>query len=241
MFNAKDMLGQFMQSAQGTGAAQPSNNQSGQLLGGLGSLLNNPGVTGALSGAGGGLLAGLLLGNKKARNIGGKVAMAGGAVALGAIALKAFKNWQSNNNAQAGMQAQGFAQGQNNDELDFDCLAGEQQEIQCRAMLSAIIAAAKADGHFDDRERTIVREQMNKIGDADTVQWVQEEIRKPLDPKRIAAMATSPEMASEIYLASLMVIDQQNEHEHAYLDSLAAELKLPTQLKIELGRQFAGA
>ena len=52
-----------------------------------------------LSGAGGGALAagamGLLLGNKKVRKVGGKVAIYGGLAALGVIAYKAYGNWQA--------------------------------------------------------------------------------------------------------------------------------------------------
>jgi uncharacterized membrane protein YebE (DUF533 family) len=247
MFNAKEILGQLIQSPQGMQAQQPGAAGQGSFLGGIGGLFNNPAVTGALSGAGGGLLAGMLLGNKKVRKVGGKVAAVGGAAALGAIALKAYQNWQGNRSMQQQYAPQApvgtqdiWKQPQHN-VLDFNCMPEQQQEEYSRAMLAAMVAAAKADGHFDSREQQIIQEQITKIGDAETTAWVQQEIRKPLDAARIAAMATSPELASEIYLASLMVIDEQNEREKAYLNSLAEKLGLAPQLRLEIERQLAQA
>jgi len=64
----------------------------------------------------------------------------------------------------------------------------------------------------------------------ETVAFFKEELAKPLDLKEIAAGADSPAAAAEIYLTSLLVIDQQNEQERAYLDDLAKELKLTPEL-----------
>jgi len=54
-------------------------------------------LNGMLAGAGGGALAagalGLLLGSKKGRKIGTKVATYGGLAALGVVASKAYDNW----------------------------------------------------------------------------------------------------------------------------------------------------
>src|SRR5690606_26487686 len=54
---------------------------------------------GSMGGFGGGALVGgalgLLLGNKKFRKVGGRVAGYGGAAALGALALKTYQDWQS--------------------------------------------------------------------------------------------------------------------------------------------------
>lgn len=244
MFNAKEILGQLMQGAQGMAAPGGGSALSqGRLSGGLGELLGNPAVTGALSGAGGGLLAGLFLGSKKARSIGGKVALAGGAAALGAMAFKAFRNWQAGRNTAAEPATQAMWQSQQNRQpqqpaLDFNCLPDEQQEDHSRAMLAAIIAAAKADGRFDEREQQMIREQVAKAGDAETAEWVQQEIRKPVDAGRIAALATSPALAAEIYLASLIAADEQNEHEKAYLDSLADRMGVEPALRREIERQW---
>lgn len=236
MFNAKELLGQLLGGNPGTGATNTGNASAGEgILGGLGSLLSKP----AVMGAGGGLLAGLLLGNKSVRKIGGNVAMAGGAVALGALALKAFRNWQNGRQTTQQPDLQWPAAPNTAQELDFDCLPDEEQEKHSRAMLAAIVAAAKADGQFDRREQQMIREQLAKIGDAETTEWVQQEIHKPADPARVAAMSSSPAMAAEIYLASLVVIDRQNAAERTYLDALAQKLGIESQLQSELEQQLA--
>jgi uncharacterized membrane protein YebE (DUF533 family) len=59
---------------------------------------------------------------------------------------------------------------------------------------------------------------------------VRSEIAKPLDVKAVAEGAKSASTAVEIYLASLAVIDEQDEKERAYLNSLAEALKLSPEL-----------
>ena len=57
----------------------------------------------------------------------------------------------------------------------------------------------------------------------------------------MAAAAAGPEMAAEIYLASLLVVDQTSTMERAYLDALATELRLAPALKADLeARAIAG-
>ncbi len=247
MFNARQLLDQLVQTAQGMTTPPSATTSSPQQKTTMGGLLNNPAVTGALSGVGGGLLAGLLLSNKNVRKIGGKVAAYGGAAALGAIAISAYRNWQANKNQPAGAPTQHIPQQPQQLQqpqraaLEFDALPAAQLEDHSRAMLVAIVAAAKADGHFDERERQMINEQTDRLGDAETVTWVQQEIRKPLDVAQVAALAASPEMAAEIYLASLVVIDEQNAREKMYLDSLAEKLRLEPQLRMEIEWQLVQA
>src|SRR5690554_1490746 len=60
-------------------------------------------LDGLLGGVGGGMLGGaaigLLLGNRKARRMTGKVVTYGGLAALGVVAYKAYNNWQQQQNA----------------------------------------------------------------------------------------------------------------------------------------------
>ncbi|MGH1451452.1 MAG: DUF533 domain-containing protein, partial [Pseudomonadaceae bacterium] len=51
--------------------------------------------------------------------------------------------------------------------------------------------------------------------------------------------AATPEIAAEMYLASLVMVDDQNFMERAYLDELARQLKLEPSLKAELETQAA--
>ncbi len=108
-------------------------------------------------------------------------------------------------------------------------------------MLTAMIAAAKAQGHLDERERGLLEAELGRL-EADPVQrrWVEEEVRRPLDPAAVARAATSPAIASEMYLASLLIADDTSFMERAYLDELARQMKLPVDLKAELEAQAQG-
>lgn len=187
-----------------------------------------------LKGLGGGALGagalGLLLGNKKARKIGGKVAMYGGMAALGALAYRAYGDWQR-------QQAQPPAQ----PPQTLDRLPPAQAEQHSSAILAAMIGAAKADGHIGPEERQLLETELGKLGDASDRNWLEAELSKPVDPVAVAAAAQTPEMAAEMYLASLLVVDEESYMERAYLDELARQLKLPADLKAQLETQVRAA
>lgn len=200
-----------------------------------GSLGNAAGVkSGADFGKGalaGGAL-GMLLGNRKARKMGGKVAVYGGLAAVGVLAYKAYGDWK---------KQQGGA-GANVEPRTVDMLPAPEAESHSQAILKALIAAAKADGHVDAREREVIEGEFSRIDAAPEVrQWLQAELQKPLDPAEVARAATTPEMASEMYLASLLAADEQNFMERAYLDELARQLKLDDSLKARLEQQVKEA
>ena len=170
---------------------------------------------------------GLLLGNKKVRKVGGKVAIYGGLAALGVLAYKAYGNY----NAQKGSAPQREPQ-------TLDRLPPAQVEQHSQAILKALVAAAKADGHIDERERELIEGEFTKLdNDQELQHWLHTELNKPLDPTDVARAASTPEMAAEMYIASVMLVDEENFMEKSYLDELARQLKLEPGLKVELERQ----
>jgi uncharacterized membrane protein YebE (DUF533 family) len=175
---------------------------------------------------------GLLLGNRRARGFGGKVAVYGGLAAVGALAYKAYGEWkQQHGGADAAVTPQ-----------TVDFLPAPEAETHSQAILKALIAAAKADGHVDDREREVIEGEFSRLdAEPEVRQWLQAELQKPLDPAEVAKAATTPEMASEMYLASLLAVDEQNFMERAYLDELARQLKLDDSLKARLEQQMKDA
>lgn len=190
-------------------------------------------LSGFLSGAAGGALAagamGLLMGNKKARKVTGNVAMYGGLAALGVVAYKAYDNWQKNQSAAPVRDLQ-----------TVDRLSGPQVEAHSQAVLRALIGAAKSDGHIDERERALIDGELAKQGaEPALVRWFDQELRKPLDPADVASAATTPEMAAEMYVASVLMVDEDSFMERAYLQELARQLKLEPGLVAELERQVA--
>ena len=203
--------------------------------GGLGDLLGSGGLGGLLSGAGGGALAasglGLLLGNKSARKYGGQALTYGGLAALGVLAYKAYGNWQANQGTAPQTEPQ-----------TIDRVPAPQVEQHSQAILKALVAAAKADGHVDERERQLIDGELNKLnGDPALRQWLQAELNKPLDPAEVARAASTPEIAAVMYIASLILVDEEHFMERAYLEELAKQLKLDPGLKIELEAQVKQA
>jgi uncharacterized membrane protein YebE (DUF533 family) len=233
--NTRGLLDQLLKSGQDLLQNKAGGTQNKPAAGGLGGLLGGASGSGGLgsllSGAGGGALAagamGLLLGNKKVRKVGGKVAIYGGLAALGVLAYKAYGNY----NAQKGTAPQGEPQ-------TLDRLPPAQAEQHSQAILKALVAAAKADGHIDDRERQLIEGEFTKLdNDRELQHWLHAELNKPLDPTDVARAASTPEMAAEMYIASVMLVDEENFMEKSYLDELARQLKLEPGLKVELEKQ----
>ena len=204
--------------------------------GGLSDLLSGVGggsLGKVLSGSGNSALAagamGLLLGNRKVRKMGGKAVTYGGLAALGVLAYKAYSNWQAQ---QGGTQQQ--------TPQTIDRLPPAEVEVHSQGILKALVAAAKADGHVDARERQLIEAELGKLADADLQHWLEAELNKPLDPADVASSASTPELAAEMYLASVLMVDEEQFMERAYLDELARCLQLDPDLKAELESQVRG-
>lgn len=222
--NTRGLLDQLLKSGQQMLEKQGGATKPGSASGGLGGLL---------SGAGGGLLGGgalgLLLGSKKARKYGGKALAYGGLAALGVLAYKAYGNWQANQRVAAA------------EPQTIDRLPPAQAEQHSQAVLRALVAAAKSDGHIDERERALIEGEFTRLdSDRELQHWLHAELNKPLDPAEVARAAQTPEMAAEMYLASVLMVDEEHFMERAYLDELARCLQLDPQLKGELESQVRG-
>ncbi len=179
------------------------------------------------SGAVGGGLVSLLMGSKKTKKIGAKVGKnalkIGGAAALGALAYKVYNDWQGKQTASQPTTE------------PFDA----NNAIHEQLILKAMIAAAKADGHVDAQEMAQIESAIAQAGaDEQLRSLVHNELNKPLDPVQIAQLAQTPQQASEIYLASLIVVDEQNFMEKAYLQELAKQLKLAPEVTQQLELQL---
>ena len=189
-----------------------------------------------LVGAGGGAAAtaalGMLLGNKRHKKMAGKVITYGGLAALGVLAYKAYGNWQ---------QQQGNV-GVTQAPQTVDRLPEPQVEQHSQAILRALIGAAKADGHIDAKERQLIDGEIAKLtSDPQLQRWFDQEMNKPLDPLEIASYATTPELAAEMFLASVLVVDEESFMERSYLQELAKQLRLDPALETELRVQVEQA
>lgn len=237
--NTSDLLEQLLRAGQGSMAQQGGSGAAAQGgLGDLGGLLG--GLLGGGGGAGGGgaglggLLGGLLGGGSpmggapQSRSGGGTNYAA--LASLGMMAFQAYQAWQRSQ-ASAPQEAP----------RTVDLLAGPEAEEHSHAILRALIAAAKADGRIDDAEKQMISTEIGRhTDDPQLQQWLDDEVAKPLDPNDVAQSATDPGMASEMYLASVMLVDDQQDAERNYLDELAAALQIEPQLQLHLEQKAKG-
>ena len=190
--------------------------------GGLGGMLGSDFGKGAMTGG----ALGLLLGRNKTSR---KLATYGGLAALGMMAYRAYGDYRAQQGAPVQPQT-------------VDRLPPPQANLHAEAILRALVAAAKADGHIDAREREVIEGEFARMAPgADVQQWMKAELDKPLDPAEVARAGSTPEIASEMYLASLVAADDQNFMERAYLDELARQLGLDEALKQRLEQEYRSA
>jgi uncharacterized membrane protein YebE (DUF533 family) len=257
MVNLSEALGALLQSnpsestlprlQQALGAGEPA-----AAGGGLSDLLKGTGLEGMLSGmfgggqGGGGIgstLSGALeqasqavggkenlalgaLGALAGAMLGGggssvKGAVGGGALAvLGALAFNALKGTQQ--------ESQEVPLG-----LKQPATAAEKEQLEGQAglVIKAMINAAKADGQIDKDE---VQRIIGKLGEAGldqkTRDFVLAEMSKPMDTDELVAAAQgNPQLAAQLYAASLLGIEVDTPGERAYLEDLAKRLGLVPQ------------
>lgn len=239
MLDAKRLLDQFLGSETGRrlgeklgGSIDPSQLRNAADRFGLG----GSSVGGAALASG---LAGLLLGSKKGRKLGGSALRIGGMALIGALAYKAFRAWQDGQPASGSAPPALEAPPAN---TPFSPAAEADQQSLGRNLLRAMIAAAKADGHIDASEQARVFAELDKAElDADDKAFVMDELRAPLDIDAVAKAARTPEEAAEIYTASLLAIDVDNAAERGYLALLAARLGLDDKLVEHLHATVEGS
>ncbi|QTR49709.1 DUF533 domain-containing protein [Candidatus Thiothrix anitrata] len=153
----------------------------------------------------------VLLGTQTGRRVTGAAVKVGGLAALGGLAYQMYRQWETSNAASTSAEAVTDTQ--------------TSPEI----LLTAMIAAAKADGHVDSAEMTTIRQKLSELAlDGDVNDMILTELTKPLDAASIAALAEgNVAIATEIYLVSAAIIDVANDAEQAYLADLRAALALP--------------
>jgi len=169
--------------------------------------------------------------------LGGKSGVPKGAIGGGALALLASLAWSS---LKGRDQEQGAPSG---DDLARDAPLGlrepqspaEEQQLQDKATLivSAMINAAKADGSIDQNEAQRIAGKLGDEGaDAEAREFITAEMRKPQDTESLIAKARTPELAVEVYAASLLAIEVDTPAEKDYLRRLADGLGLaPTTVQ----------
>lgn len=183
----------------------------GKSSGGLSDML----APGALGG-----LAGMLVASKSSRKLltryGGKALIIGGAAAAGAVLWNKYKQRVRETH----QNDPGFGEWQT------------PVDQRAERLVTALVFAAKSDGHIDDRERAAIEQNIHQAGygqDAETL--IQQAMQRPLDPEWLAADVKNEEEALELYFLSCAAIDVDHFMERSYLSALGDALKIPQDVR----------
>lgn len=220
-----------------TADAPPSASPGADLVEQAKSFLGGRGGTFA-GGAAAGALATLLLGGKDGREMAGDVLKLGAAAALGGLAYKAYTNYKEGKPLIGTRAAEFLAAAQQGATLP----GAPQAETHALLLLRAMIASSLSDGFIDADERQRIVGRLADLGvGAEERQFLETEIASPWSPQQFAAAAATPEVRSEVYLASAIAIEADTAAEQAYLRYLAATLGLDDGLVAHLDAAVAAA
>jgi uncharacterized membrane protein YebE (DUF533 family) len=217
----------------------------GQVLGGgAGSRSGGGGLAGkAIGGALAGGLASQLLKGKATKGLGGSALKLGGLALVAGLGYKAWTNYQAQQDAsRAGQGAAPLPRPVGPTSIPSAAATpfqprAEEAEERARLLLSAMIAAAKADGYIDRDEEAAIFGRIDDLDlEPDEKGALMDELRRPLSIDELVRRTPSHEVAVEVYTASVIAIDPDHPAERAYLDMLAARLDLDPALVAEIRR-----
>ncbi|WP_420565840.1 tellurite resistance TerB family protein [Thalassobaculum sp.] len=206
---------------------------------GLGGLADKmPG--GLMGGAAAGGLVAALLSSKKARKLGGKAITYGGLAVLGGLAYKAWSDHRANRpEAPATTPPAAPPADSGFDPARLRDTRGEDFRL---TLVRAMVSAALADGHIDAKEQGLIDQQ---IGSADLAEderrFISDQLDRPADPIAIASLCADEPQATEVYLASLVVLDPEVPGDARYKQRLGDALRLPDDLRRRLEREVEAA
>lgn len=233
MFDPKALLDQFLGSnIPGTqGTLRDKASQTTQLA------KNNPLATGAI--------VAVLLGTKTGRSLGGSALKLGGMAAIAGLGYQAWKNYQ------AGKAPADGAHGTHNGEpellpppsdSEFSMEPAAMDNDFALSLIRVMIAAARADGHVDDAERSRIHDKLalSGLGD-DAVEFLDTELRQPVDMDAIINSAVTEPQKVELFTAARLAIDPDTRAERGFLDLLAGRLGLPDPLVDHIDATVAAA
>jgi uncharacterized membrane protein YebE (DUF533 family) len=115
----------------------------------------------------------------------------------------------------------------------------QMHAVEAELMVRAMIEAAKADGTIEPEERRRILTCLKDVGasEADRRSLLAA-MSAPPDLDGLVASVTGPELAVEVYAASLLAIKDDKPSEQRYLAELASRLKLAPQVVTEMHARF---
>lgn len=181
-------------------------------------------------------MAGILLGGRKPRITVPFDFKLSGVDLVGGLAYRAWRDWKANRRPALDAEPDliNIPRG-----TTFLPMKASKVESLGRKLVRAMIAAAKADGRITHHECVRLREWLGQQGclDADR-DFIEFELRNPLDVNAVAKSADSLEIAAGIYLASQFALEPGGVAEWFYLHRLATRSGLDPDFVAHLRAQF---
>lgn len=192
------------------------------------------------------LPAGALVSNKKSRKAAATALKVGGLAALGGLAWKAYQGYQAGHDTtpaqahdRAGTSSDGTVWGGLDERVFAVDPADNTRGSRALLLIQAMISAACADGHLDNDERGRIMARVEEARLApDEKALVFDSLQQPLSLTDLSQRVDTPELAAEVYLASLLAVDSSRIQAELYLDALAFRLGLPQALVAQMHQQL---
>lgn len=184
-----------------------------------------------------------MLTGKKGRKVGTKILKLGGIAAVGALAYTAYQRYNRQQGATSTMLGDRGGPAKLTPAPPGTAFMPKENDYAANEALGltlvrAMIAAARSDGRLDAQESQAIFQRIESLGlDRESQSLLVTEMGRCVDMDAIVNSASSPEIAAEIYVASLLAIEVDTVAEKAYLAMLASRLQLPSGLVAELERQ----
>ena len=218
------LLGSMVQSASPASSSRMSNAGSSiqDLLGslmGAGQTVKNKVGGDNLAAGGIGALLGALMGKSQsttANTLGGGM--------MGLLGMMAYKALMNAGSGKAGISSQAQA----SVPQEYVQATPQQQATDAEIIITAMIDAAKADGQVDADEFQRITSSLQKNGlGQEGMNYVIKKLQGPMETAKIvAAVKGRPELAAQVYSASLMAIDVDTDAERKYLTTLGKAMGL---------------
>jgi uncharacterized membrane protein YebE (DUF533 family) len=227
MFDPKkmldDLLGSNVPGAGGT--VRDKLGQAGQMA------KDNPLAAGAL--------AAVLLGTGTGRAVTGSALRLGGLAAIATLGYKAYQNYK-NGDAPVAQTGEPDLIAPPTDSA-FGAETQDNKEFTL-ILVRAMIAAARADGHITEEEKSKIGDKLAMSGmDREAQDFLANELSAPVDLDALVAAAGTEAQRVELYTASRLTIDPKTRAERGYLDLLAGRLQLPDALVDHIEATVSGA
>lgn len=202
----------------------------------LQSLSSSPSAKGALSGAASGALVSALMNKKARKKLGGTALKLGGLAAVAGAGYYAYRKWQEKQGA--GTVASRTPPSPAPASLQSASQDAAPDQTMAAKLVLAMIAAAEADSKIDAAEMDALLEAMDRSNlPSSEKASLTAALNEPPTLEEVAALAESPEQASELYAASLAAIHLDTPAETLYLRRLARALSLDQALTAQLHRE----